>query len=230
MVKALCKSVLKEKALAGEELIEPAWLTHFSSSCKKLGIEIVKAYSAQAKGRVERSHAVYQDRFVKELKLRGVTDIDGANALLSGGFINTLNEKFAKPALSDEDAHVPVTPDNDLDTIFCWAYERQVSHDWVVRFENTYYQLENTSQVRVQPKQKIQVLRHLDESISFWYRGVKLPVTPLSEKPVKTAVRRRAHRSSERAEIARQNKHKTPWGRFNPDWLPTTKKPGCAAS
>lgn len=52
------------------DLVEPEWLTHFSKGCKTLGIEVIKAYSPQAKGRVERNHGVYQDRFVKELSLR----------------------------------------------------------------------------------------------------------------------------------------------------------------
>lgn len=69
------------------EYVEPDWLTHFSRACQKLGIEIIKAYSPQAKGRVERSHAVYQDRFVKELKLRKIRTIEEANTLLSNGFI-----------------------------------------------------------------------------------------------------------------------------------------------
>lgn len=68
--------------------MEPDWLTHFSRACQKLGIEVIKAYSPQAKGCVERSHAVYQDRFCKELKLKKMTTIAEANALLSGGFIN----------------------------------------------------------------------------------------------------------------------------------------------
>jgi transposase len=105
---------LKKKLEDCEELIEPEWLTCFSASCKKLGIEVIKAYSAQAKGRVERNHAVYQDRFVKELKLKNIKTIEGANALLSGGFINKLNEKFAKAAESDEDAHLPLSVNDDL--------------------------------------------------------------------------------------------------------------------
>ena len=50
--------------------------------------------SPQAKGRVERNHGVYQDRFVKELKLEGITTIEEANKLLQGGFYNTLNLDF----------------------------------------------------------------------------------------------------------------------------------------
>ena len=81
--------------------IAPKELSVFEQACNRLGIEIIKAYSAPAKGRVERNHGVYQDRFVKELKLEGITTIEGANRLLIDSFIDELNEKFAKEPLSN---------------------------------------------------------------------------------------------------------------------------------
>jgi transposase len=55
----------------------------FQQVCKKLGIEVIKAYSPQAKGRVERNHRVYQDRFIKALRLAGIKTIKDANRFLS---------------------------------------------------------------------------------------------------------------------------------------------------
>ncbi len=63
-----------EEQLAGE-----LPLTQFGRACQKLNIEIITASSPQAKGRVERKHGVYQDRWVKELRLEGIRDIEGAN-------------------------------------------------------------------------------------------------------------------------------------------------------
>lgn len=72
-----------------EELVQQeVGFTHFSRACEKLGITIIKAYSPQAKGRVERNHAVYQDRFVKELKLQHIRTLAEANKLLVNGFID----------------------------------------------------------------------------------------------------------------------------------------------
>jgi len=59
--------------------IGPKELSHLQKACDKLGIRIIKAYSPQAKGRVERNHAVYQDRFVKALKLKSITTVKDAN-------------------------------------------------------------------------------------------------------------------------------------------------------
>jgi len=52
----------------------------FQEVCKELNIVIRRAYSPQAKGRVERNHRVYQDRFIKELRLKGIVTINTANA------------------------------------------------------------------------------------------------------------------------------------------------------
>ncbi|MEA1898037.1 MAG: ISNCY family transposase [Bacteroidota bacterium] len=208
---------LKEKVEEREELIEPEWLSHFSSACKKLGIEVIKAYSAQAKGRVERNHAVYQDRFVKELKLKGIKTIEEANGLLSGGFVNKLNEKFAKPAASDEDAHVPLSVNDDLDQILCWEYKRQVKNDWSIQFENKFYQIKNIGK-KVQPKQKITVRRHLDESISLWSNHQPLEFMEI-DKLIKKEEKTKSINSSQRSKISKENKHKSPWSQFNPQWL-----------
>src|SRR5690606_23484094 len=72
-----------EEQLAGQEP-----LTAFGHACAKLGIQLITAYSPQAKGRVERNHAVYQDRLVKELRLQGLTTIAEANTLLTCGFVD----------------------------------------------------------------------------------------------------------------------------------------------
>jgi hypothetical protein len=82
---------------------------------------------------VERNHAVYQDRFVKELRLRDIQTIDGANKLLQGRFIDNINNKFMKTPASFEDAHVSLMNEQDLDDILCWEDTRSVSNDWVIR-------------------------------------------------------------------------------------------------
>lgn len=217
---------LKKKLVDGEELVEVEWLTHFSKACKKLGITIIKAYSPQAKGRVERSHGIYQDRLVKELKLKNITTIDAANKYLSDGFVNQLNEKFAKPASAPEDAHVPLMAGNDLDQILCWEFERQVKNDWTVQLEGQHYQIEKTQ--RVSPKQKLLVRKHLDGSVSLWCKDERLKATAIEARPVKAlhdekkaSIRPRSQQAH--SPLASTNKHKSPWSQFNPGWLSSPK-------
>jgi len=102
---------LKEKY--DDDLLIKDGFSVFEQVCKKLGIGIIRAYSAEAKGRVERKHAVFQDRFVKDLRLYGISTIKDANIYLEK-FLNKINNKFAKPASSVTDMHRDPKPYGDL--------------------------------------------------------------------------------------------------------------------
>lgn len=207
-----------------DDLVEPEWLTHFSRACKALGIEVIKAYSPQAKGRVERNHGVYQDRFVKELRLRNIQTIEEANKLLQNGFIDNLNRKFMKSPASIEDAHVSLMNEQNLDDIFCWEYTRTVHNDWIIRFENQLLQIQKTSVMRVRPKQKITLKRHLNGKITLWSKEQKIPYC-FTEHRVKEEKKTESPCNAvTRSQIARENKTKSPWSRFNPGWLKSTKE------
>ncbi len=204
-------------------LVEPEWLTHFSRACKSLGIEVIKAYSPQAKGRVERNHGVYQDRFVKELRLRGINTIEGANKLLQSRFIDSLNKKFIKTPASTEDAHIALMPEQNLDDIMCWEYTRTVHNDWVVRFENQLLQIQKTRLAHVRPKQKVTLKRHLNGKITIWCKGVKLSYS-LIEHRVKEQKETKEYTHQARSKNSRENKSKSPWSQFNPGWLKQSKE------
>lgn len=212
---------LKQKEENGEPIVEAEWLTHFSKACKKLGIEVIKAYSPQAKGRVERKHAVYQDRFVKELKLKQINTIEEANTFLRTGFLNKLNDKFSYPPGESDDAHIALSSSDDLNQILCWEFTRQVKNDWTVQYANQHYQIEKTLGVEVRPKQKIQVRLHLDGSISLW-RGDFPLVFHLIEGRKKRSDRfqkLKGYDTHQRSQVSRQNKHRTPWSQYHPGWL-----------
>ena len=113
----------REPTLA-EQLAGKKPKTVLGIACEKLGIEIISANSPQAKGRVERTNGIYQDRFVKELKLKGITTIDGANELLSGGFNDSLNRKFIAEPANKQDFHRPVPKGLNLQNVFCFESTR----------------------------------------------------------------------------------------------------------
>lgn len=208
-----------------DDLVEPEWLTHFSRACKALGIEVIKAYSPQAKGRVERNHGVYQDRFVKELRLRGIQTIEAANKLLQGRFIDSLNNKFMKFPASIEEAHVALMDDQNLDDILCWECTRMVYNDWIIRFENQLLQIQKSNSIRVSPKQKITVKRHLNGKITLWAKGIKIPYQFVEERTVQGEKKLTEYCSpAKRRELSRQSKSKSPWNQFNPGWLKQTKE------
>jgi len=79
--------------------------TQFGRAMAELGVELILANSPQAKGRVERMNGTLQDRLVKELRLRGVRDMAGANAVLDGPFLKQFNKRFAVKATRKADVH-----------------------------------------------------------------------------------------------------------------------------
>jgi hypothetical protein len=154
-----------EEQLAG---VEPR--TAFGAACDKLGIELVAAHSAQAKGRVERAHGVYQDRFVKELALRGITTLDTANKLLQNGFTEQLNEKFAQEPARPVDLHRAVPEELELADVFCFDEFRTVQNDWTIRHLNRHYQIEEENRPLPKPKDKVLVRTRLDGSVQLLFR------------------------------------------------------------
>ena len=149
-----------QEQLAGQE---PR--TAFGMVCAKLGIEIITANSPQAKGRVERAHGVDQDRLVKELKLRGVTTIEGANELLAQGFTDKLNEKFAVRAKAAEDYHRRVPKEVNLAHVFCFEETRVVGNDWVVQYHHRSLQIVSQNEFLPKPKSRVTVQRLLDGTV-----------------------------------------------------------------
>ncbi len=76
---------------------------------RQLAIEVLCANTPQAKGRVERVMQTLQDRFVKEMRLRGSSGIAAGNAY-APEFIVDFNRRFAVLPRDPEDAHRPLLP------------------------------------------------------------------------------------------------------------------------
>ena len=115
--------------------------TQFSRALSELDIELIKARSPQAKGRVERSFGTAQDRWVKEMRLAKVKTIAEANALLER-LLPDHNRRFSVAAAETADAHRAVGAAHRLSAILSVQEERVVSNDYTVRFANRLYQLD----------------------------------------------------------------------------------------
>lgn len=169
-----------EEQLAGQEP-----LTEFGKACNKLNIELITAYSPQAKGRVERKHGVYQDRLVHELRLQGITTIEGANTLLDAGFDQHLNEKFARPAREPKDAHRHVPKGLDLRNVFCLDEQRTVANDWTISYRGQAIQIHKLNAPLPKPGDKVLVRTWLDGQVHIVFRNHPLQVKFLEKPPVK---------------------------------------------
>lgn len=99
--------------------------------------------SPQARGRMDRSYGTCQGRLPQELRLRGISDLEGANQFLRCEYIAEFNQKFTVRAAQKGSAFVRLRR-KDLDWIFSVQHERAVNQDNTISVENRIFQLEKT--------------------------------------------------------------------------------------
>lgn len=157
--------------------------TQFGRAMKELGVELICANSPQAKGRVERRNAVFQDRLVKELRLRGISDMAQANALLEHSFLAELNEKFALKAASEQDLHRAVEGGVVLEEVLCVQEERVVGQDWCVRWHNRFLQIQAEHEPLKLARKRVLVKQLGDGKLLVEHQGRKLSVAEFGSKP-----------------------------------------------
>ena len=112
--------------------------THFGRILQEFGIGYIAAHSPQAKGRIERFWQTLQDRLVSELRLRGISTLEGANAFLPI-FLADLNPRFARVPADAAAAWRPVP--RDLAAVLSCRYTRTVAPDNTVRLGPRWVQL-----------------------------------------------------------------------------------------
>jgi len=150
------------------EIVDRQSLTQVGRAMRELNIEMIPAYSPQARGRSERNFGTWQHRLPQELRLRGITTVEEANRFLREHYIAELNRKFSVPAAQPESAFVPAGG-KDLDRIFSVQQERVVNQDNTVRIANRTLQIEKAKWRGTLAKCRVLVCEHLDGSWSVHY-------------------------------------------------------------
>jgi transposase InsO family protein len=112
---------------AGEK-VDPYRLTQVGRAMKELGVQMIPAYSPQARGRCERNFGTWQNRLPQELRLAGISTLEQANAFLRERYISEFNRKFAKPA-AEKGTAFRKCGRKDLDWVLSIQTERTVAQD-----------------------------------------------------------------------------------------------------
>lgn len=173
--------VITREATLEEELAGIQAESHFERACRKLGIEVIVANSPQSKGRVERNHAIYQDRFVKELRLAGIANIQKANEFLQETYLPKINAKFSVPPRDKEDGHVFAPSREVLTNIFCYEENRLLSNDYLIRYKTRLFQVTKTNKRLPRPKMSIIVRELLGGTIKSIFNNAELDFTELNK-------------------------------------------------
>jgi hypothetical protein len=172
-------------ATVDENLADEPPETQFGRAMKELDVELILAHSPQAKGRVERRNAVFQDRLVKALRLKGISDLEGANAFLDEEFLVDLIEKFIVPAREQSDLHRRVPRRVKLERVLSFQEERVVQNDWTIRWRNRWFQLTSENQKLALVNRKVRVCEQLDGTVLILLGKRELAWEELPERPPK---------------------------------------------
>jgi transposase len=143
-------------------------LTQVGRAMKELGIEMIPAYSPQARGRGERNFQTWQGRLPQELRLAGIKNVEQANAFLHQSYIAEFNRKFAVAAAETGMAFLPTTR-QDLDRVFSIQHERTVRQDNTVCWANGALQIQRQSWRSTLAGCRVIIYQHLDGTLSIGY-------------------------------------------------------------
>jgi transposase len=152
---------------AGEK-VDKHRLTQVGRAMKELGVQMIPAYSPQARGRSERSFGTWQGRLPQELRLEGITTVEEANAFLRQSYIAQFNTKFAVTAAQKGTAFRR-TSRSDLNWIFTVQTERVVDKDNTVAIVDRRWQLEKSRFRSTLAGCTVTIHQHLDETVSIRY-------------------------------------------------------------
>ena len=143
-------------------------LSQVGRALRELGIQMIPAYSPQARGRSERGFGTWQGRLPPELRSRKINTLEEANHFLREHYVKEFNQRFSKPASERGTAFVPPHR-KDLDLVFSLKHERVVARDNTVSFANRTWQLERTKLRGSLAGCRVMVHEHLDQTVSITF-------------------------------------------------------------
>jgi transposase len=152
---------------AGEK-VDKHRLTQVGRAMKELGVQMIPAYSPQARGRGERSFGTWQGRLPQELRLAGIETVEEANQFLRERYIAAFNQKFTVPA-KEKGTAFRRTSRSDLNWIFTVQTERVVAKDNTVAIADRNWQLEKTRFRSSLAGCTVTIHEHLDTTVSIRY-------------------------------------------------------------
>lgn len=162
-------------------------LTQFERAAQELRIELIKAGSPQAKGRVERLFETLQDRLIKELRLANISTVDKANTFLERTFVPKFNARFSVEPRNKTDLHQRLNQKEiqQLSGIFSKQTKRTVLNDFTFSFQNQWHQLTKEQPATICKKDTVIIEERIDKTIHVRIRGKYLNYKILPTRPLK---------------------------------------------
>ena len=180
-------------------------LSQFERAMKELGVEVSHAHSPQAKGRIERLFRTFQDRVVKEMRLRGIKTIEEANKFLLS-YLPFYNKKFAVKPKEKEDIHRDIPKGMNLDRILCIKTERTLRNDFTIAHSGKLYQIQEKIKAN-----KVIIEERINGTMAITHKDAILKFKEITVRPERQKMKPRLSRKK------RQRKPPIdhPWRKFD---------------
>jgi len=153
--------------------VDPHRLTQVGRALRELGIQMIPAYSPQARGRSERNFGTWQGRLPQELRLHGIARLEEANQFLREHYIAAFNRSFQVRAAERGTAFLPRRGQN-LDLTFSLQFERAVNRDNTVSFQHLRLQIEAVRWRATLAGCTVRVHQHLDGTLTITHGPQRL--------------------------------------------------------
>jgi hypothetical protein len=198
-----------------DEFQEAEPISQFGRALQELNVRKLHAHSPQAKGRIERLFHTFQDRLVKEMRLKGVSTLGDANEFLLS-YLPVYNRRFSVTPKKEENLHRTVTV--DLDTVLCIKTERTLKNDHTIKYNGTLYQIDDTIRGK-----RLMVEELIDGSMRIRHKGVQVAFHEIVQRP--------ATPEKERPYVSRGKGHRPPLNHpWRPPWFRKSRKDAPDAS
>jgi transposase len=184
------------------EAVDRQHPTQIARALKQLGIELILAYSPQARGRCERLFGTWQGRLPQELRLHGIRTVEAANAFLATDWMAIHDAAFSVEAEQTGTAFLPYTG-TELEKIFSEQHERVVDNDNTVRYDNRCLQIRQQTFRFSLARCRVLVCEHLDQTLSVHYANHVLGRYDAAGQALGLAASRKPARHVHRATLLR---------------------------
>jgi transposase len=147
--------------------------TQVGRALNQLGIELIPAYSPEARGRSERMFGTLQNRLPQELRLRGITGMEEANRFLRKEYLPDHNKRFAFKPEEKDSAFVAWVGDG-LEDVLTVQEERTVSNDNTVQYKRLSLQIPADKHRYHYVKARVRVHEYPDGTLAVFHGPRKL--------------------------------------------------------
>jgi len=145
-------------------------------ACEELGIQVVYAYSPEAKGRVERLFQTLQDRLCVEMRIRNITTFEEANFFLQYEFLPKMyTDRFTVPPQNPESAFEPLLPSINLREIFCLKDHRRILNDHTISYDAAFYECRPKDGISI-AGHELEIREYPTHAWKAFYRGLEMPL------------------------------------------------------